>query len=397
MIEGVFRLSTSIPTASAISDSGTLIYVPGISPPTTSHTDIVNLVWVDQQGNVEEIATDPEDYDNPSLSPDGTKVAVTVNTEDGASDIHILDLNGKTQTRLTFNKNSTDPLWTTNGQRVVFLAGEGDERGIYWKAADGRGNKELLALVSDGGGPPWSWADDGKTLVTTKLPSGVRLGLPPGVMRGMMRGGIRGRGSEPPRRAQNSEGSSTSEETGISTDIGTISMEGDHEWQQLLHLSGGIVTALQISPDGKWMAYSIRVFEPGQGGVFVRPFSDVEEGGRWQVRGEASGCLWSPSGQELFYSNIEDGSLMAIEVETDPTFQFGKSKVLFNPGDIGLSRWIIQTGSIISPVDKRFLMTKPADTADDESQVEESPFETPRKIIFVVNWDEELKERVHVE
>jgi len=88
---------------------------------------------------------------------------------------------------------------------------------------------------------------------------------------------------------------------------------------------------------------------------------------------------------------------MAVEVETEPTFKFGKSKVLFNPGDIGLDRWITLTGSIISPVDKRFLMTKRVEPAADESQTEESRPQLPHKIIFVLNWFEELKDRVPAE
>jgi hypothetical protein len=325
---------------------------------------------------------------------------VAVNTEEGSSDIYIVDLNSNTSRRLTFeNENSTDPLWTPDGQRVVFLAGEGDEMGIYWKAADGRGTEELLALVSDGGGPPWSWADDGKTLVTTKRPlssGGARAMPSPAMLGRMMRGGgMRGRGSGPTLsrsglgRSPGSEGSSTSEETSLSTDIGTLSMEGDHEWQSLLNLKERVI-ALQISPDGRWMAYS--TWELGGSGVIVRPFPDVE-GGRWQVPGQALRCLWSPSGQELFYTNTEDDSLMAIEVGTEPTFEFGKPEVLFNPVDIGLD-YATTFFDISRPDGKRFLMMKEAATTDNESQAKEAPAERPRKIIVVTNWFEELKERV---
>jgi len=390
-----------------VSGSGTMVYIPGrtMSNPTFPRPQLT-LVWVDQQGKVEEIAADPDDYANPSLSPDGTKVAVTIYTEEGSSDIHILDLDSETPPqRLTFNESSTDPLWTPDGQRVVFLAGEGDERGIYWKAADGRGKEELLALVSDGGGPPWSWADDGKTLVTTKFPLGAFMRIPAAMLfrRG---GGMGGRvsGPKPSRssgfgRSPGSEGSSTSEESVGGVDIGTLSMEGDNEWQQLLHLPWNSVSALQISPDGKWMAYSPE--ESGGAEVNVHPFPDVDDG-KSQIPGDdAMGCLWSPDGRELFYTNREDGSLKAIKVETEPTFKFGKSEVLFNPGDIGLGRWSRLAGSIISPVDKRFLMLKEVETEEDESRVEELAEQrrqrNPRKIIVVINWFEELKEKVPVD
>jgi hypothetical protein len=46
----------------------------------------------------------------------------------------------------------------------------------------------------------------------------------------------------------------------------------------------------------------------------------------------------------------------------------------------------------ISPDNKRFLMMKPAAASDGESAAE-----IPRKINIVLNWFEELKERVPVE
>jgi serine/threonine protein kinase len=391
----------------AISDSGTLVYRPDTAPPrTTPPMAEFNLVWVDRQGKMEEIPVRPDGYDSPKISPDGTKVAITINAEGGSSDIYILYLDNETpRRRLTFeNENSTDPLWTPDGERIVFIAGEGDEMGIYWKNENGTGEEELLTLVSDGGGLPWSWADDGKTLVTTKSSLGGMGRIPPEMLMGRRIGGGLGRGSGF-GRAQDPEESSTSEEPTLSTDIGTLSMEGDHEWKSILHIVG-MVRDLQISPDGKWMAYS------SQSGVFVRPFPDVDSGGLRQVPAStAIGCLWSPpDGRELFYVNIEGSSfsfssdfsfqLIAIEVETEPTFNFVRSNPILNLRDIGLRNPIniLQRGIGVDPDGKRFLMLKPVETAEDESQVEESTTEEPRnKIIFVLNWFEDLKKKVPVD
>jgi len=46
----------------------------------------------------------------------------------------------------------------------------------------------------------------------------------------------------------------------------------------------------------------------------------------------------------------------------------------------------------IHPDGNRFLMLKPSGTPDDESATE-----APRKITIVLNWDEELKQRVPVD
>jgi serine/threonine protein kinase len=412
----------------AISDKGTLIYVPRTTQPrTTPPTAKFNLVWVDRQGKMEEIPVRPDDYASPRISPDGTKVAIAINAEGGSSDIYILDLDNETpRRRLTFeNENSTDPLWTPDGERIVFIAGEGDEMGIYWKNENGTGEEELLTLVSDGGGPPWSLADNGKTLVTTKSSLGGMGRITGAMMMGMglgPDGRRRGRGSGF-GRAPDSEESSTSEEPPLSTDIGTLSMEGDHEWKSILQIEG-IVTALQISPDGRWMAYS-----SPQSGILVRPFPDVNSGSQWQVSASpARGCLWSPpDGSELYYIAPRSNSptadsapkvnadllakmfgasaskIMAVIVETEPTFKSGKFNSNFKPIDIGVRPGgPFSQNFDISPVDKRFLMLKEVETAEDESRAEESTTEEStedesRKYIVVTNWFEELKERVPVD
>ena len=217
---------------------------------------------------------------------------------------------------------------------------------------------------------------------------------PPAMMRRMMRG--RGLGPTP-SRSSGPGGSSTSEETEFSMDIGTLSMEGDHEWQQLLSIEG-LVLALQISPDGRWIAYCST--ESGQPELYVRPFPDVNSGGPWQVlTGGALGCLWSQNGRELIYLSLEDLSFMAVEVETEPTVNFGNPKVILKPAEIGLARYAALTGGfdVSRPDGNRFLMLREVETAEDTSQAEEPTTSRPNKIIIKTNWFEELKERVPVD
>ena len=58
-------------------------------------------------------------------------------------------------------------------------------------------------------------------------------------------------------------------------------------------------TVPQVSPDGRWMAYTSD--ETGQNEIYVRPFPEVNEG-KWQVStGGGDSPLWSPDGRELFY------------------------------------------------------------------------------------------------
>jgi serine/threonine protein kinase len=385
MDEGVYQMPWVSLTQAAISDTGTLVYVPGNTP--ESPLSKSNLIGVDRQGKVEKISAPPDLYSQYKISPDGTKVALTKITEEGSSDIYILDLDSETNPQpLTFNGNSNNPLWTPDSQRIVFLSGEGDERSIYCKNANGTGKIDLLFSMSEGYFfLPLSWADDGKTMVATKRGRSMR----------MWPSGMRGRGPAP-KRASDSEGSSTNEETGGGMGIGTLSMEGEHEWTPLLNLKGW-VDDLQISPDGKWIAYISN--ESGAFEIYVRPFPEMESGGPWQVTTDgasSNGFKWSQDGLEFFY--FSGGLLKVVELETEPTFKPDISKVIFNISDIGLSiSDIFQANLNINPNDDRFLMLKEVETAADESQTEAPQIEFPRKIIFVTNWFEELKEKVPVD
>ena len=62
---------------------------------------------------------------------------------------------------------------------------------------------------------------------------------------------------------------------GINFDISAISMEGDRAKKPLLHLKHNELDP-QISPDGRWMAYSCN--ESGQYEIYVRPYPEVNGG-----------------------------------------------------------------------------------------------------------------------
>lgn len=85
----------------AISDSGTLAYLPRMIAPQSERT----LVWVDRDGNEEPINAPPHLYRYPDISPDGTKVALVAEIE-GNLDIYIWDLVREDMSRLTRNEAS---------------------------------------------------------------------------------------------------------------------------------------------------------------------------------------------------------------------------------------------------------------------------------------------------
>lgn len=68
----------------AVSDLGTLAYVSGEA--TRAARSKRTLVWVDRKGNEEPLHAPPNNYRLPKISPDGTKVALTVTLEDDRED-----------------------------------------------------------------------------------------------------------------------------------------------------------------------------------------------------------------------------------------------------------------------------------------------------------------------
>lgn len=79
---------------------------------------------------------------------------------------------------------------------------------------------------------------------------------------------------------------------------------------------------------------------------------------------------------------------MAVAVKTDPTFSLGTPKTLFRSTYVGKGA----TGGTlwdISPDGERFLMMKEATATGKPAAAE-----APQKINIVLNWFEELKQRV---
>ena len=325
----------------AVSDSGILVYLPGTSRPDAS--DQRTLVWVDWNGKEEPLAAPPNGYAFPQISPDGARVALSVGPLNN-EDIYVWDVVRKTLTRLTFDKTrEVTPLWTPDGKRIVYYSThEGARGGIYWKAADGTGEVEKLGSAPDRNIFPYSWSGDGKTLVLQQVISATNV------------------------------------------DIGTLSMEGNHERKPLLETQN-IIAQPKVSPGGQWIAYSSG--ESGRNEIYVRPFPDVNKG-KWQASTNGGNSpLWSPDGRELFYFGLEN-SVMAVAVETKPAFNLGTPKILFKNTNLGFT---VAGGTPwdIHPDGKRFLMIKPPGATS-------SPGQIPRNINIVLNWFEELKQRVPV-
>ena len=316
----------------SFSGQGDLVYVRG-----DEYLDNRNLVWVDRTGAVQSIPAPRKPYSNPTLSPDGRQIAVNVASgSDQDWDVWVYDITRQALTRRTLNGSNVAPLWSPDGKHLAFRRIDGSKSGLSWMPADGSGLPESL-LRTDMPSTPTSWSMDGNTLFFYQ-------GLP------------------------------------LATDAWTLPIPrspGAAE-SKASPLIPGRVSTPQLSPDGKWIAYSS--VESGMQQIYVQPYPP--SGAKYQISTEGGNSpRWARNGSELFFRRADQ--MIVVDVESNPVFRFGAPKVLFTGtfegSPMGMQPGI---GYDVSADGKRFLMVK---------SVAEG---TSGQIEVVHNWFEELRRRV---
>ena len=142
VLEGV--VTTRLGAADiAVAANGSLVYIPGVAGGGGQQT----VVSVDRQGRASPLPGLPLDaYRDVRVSPDGARLALA--TED---DVWIYDFARATLSRLTTDPaQDTSPLWTPDGQRIIFTSKRAGYPELFWRPADGTGSDErLLARAKD--------------------------------------------------------------------------------------------------------------------------------------------------------------------------------------------------------------------------------------------------------
>jgi serine/threonine protein kinase len=310
----------------AIADAGTLVYA------TSSGQQKQELVWVTRDGKAQSIDPDWQaEFAWPSLSPDGSRVAVAIRSIDRTADIWIKRLDRGPSSKLTLEGGSNAyPAWTPDGLSVTYTSDVMGTSEMRTKRADGSTQSVLQVHETRTLYAP-HWSADGKWLVfeTSQGEAGVGdiLAIRPGV------------DTKPVPLAA------------------TRFVEGSPA----------------LSPDGRWLAYTSN--ETGRQEIYVVPFPNVSAA-KWAVSTQGgTRPLWSHRGSELFYVD-GTGNLMTVDVKANPTLSFGRPVALFNVAGFATD---FETNFTLSPDDRRFLMIR---------QVTNS---NPDKLIVVENWFSELK------
>jgi eukaryotic-like serine/threonine-protein kinase len=220
----------------SFSRTGTLVYRKARG----TALRMTTLQWVDATGRHDPLRAKPDAYLSLALSPDGKRVALTVN-EGASMDVWICDPQRDAITRLTFGGMFYDyPAWSPDGQYVVFSRIGG---GIFQVRADGAG--ELQALTeSKTTQLPWSFTPDGERLAYVEVAGNNQIWtVPLGEHGGKLKAG---------------------------------------KPEQFLK-SSFADEAPSFSPDGRWLAYHSN--ESGKNEVYVRGFPPASsgQGGKWQI------------------------------------------------------------------------------------------------------------------
>jgi serine/threonine-protein kinase len=138
----------------AVSRSGASVYQPSVS------WSARRLVVVDGSSQTP-LAAPPHAYVTPRVSPDGQRVLLGV--ADEAEHVWSYDLSAGTLTQLTFDGANRAPIWSPDGQRVLFASNRQGALNLFALPAGANGPAERLT-TSESLQSPGSWSPDGEVL-----------------------------------------------------------------------------------------------------------------------------------------------------------------------------------------------------------------------------------------
>jgi len=246
------------------------------------------FVWFDRSGNEISKVGDPVSttLSEPSLSLDGQRVALYRGVNRNI-DIWLLEPRRGVFSRFTSDDaDDVFPVWSPDGDRIVFTSNRKGTPDLYQKSATTGGSEEpLLATAQNKLGTDWSRA--GRFLLFS------------------------------------------SQDLQRSFDIWALPLDGKAKpfpvVQTDFEEQGG-----QFSPDGKWIAYQSD--ESGRVEIYVQPFPGP--GNKWPISTNGgSQVRWRRDGKELFYVAL-DGRLMTVPIRVASNAQapdVGEPVKLFAP------------------------------------------------------------------
>jgi dipeptidyl aminopeptidase/acylaminoacyl peptidase len=288
--------------------------------------------WVDHDGTEKSAGALAGPAHAPRLSPDGRRIAAISGDSSRAEgrDVLLYDLTRETWNRFTAEGDFSFALWAPDGTRLALGSQNASGHHVYTSSLDGTSREELIKDAPTTF--PLSWSPDGNYLALVTV------------------------------------GASTSR------DVAVLDRRDPGKLEVLLN-SRFREGAPTFSSDGHWIAYVSD--KSGRNEIYERPVQGVGE--EWTISTDGgTEPVWARNAPLLFYR--QDDAMMVVDVVTTPTVSAGKPRRLFEKRfQRSPSFW---PNYDVTPDGKRLLMIK---------RTEQAP---PTQINVVLNWFEELKQRV---
>jgi serine/threonine protein kinase len=239
---------------------------------------MTQLAWVDRNGKVLQLVGDPAPFGYTAMSPDGSRVVVTVSTNGGipATLLSMLDTRRGILNRFVGIGGNTSPAFSPDGQTVLF----GSDQGLTRIASSGVGDPAVVHPFPRRINPT-DWSRRGFVLFN-------QFGL----------------GTEP-----------FDPGTGMNIMMLRVTPDGKPAGEATPYLQKpGPQREGHFSPDGGWVAYE-ETAESGQSEVFIDTFPERHRAIQISTNG-GFGARWNPQGGEVFYRSLA-GKLMAVNLQMD--------------------------------------------------------------------------------
>jgi hypothetical protein len=241
-------------------------------------------------------------------------------------------------------------VWSPKGDRIAFQSDREGDLAIFSQRVDGDGQAERLTKPEKGiEHAPESWGPIGDTVLFRASRSG--------------------------------------DESSFSLWMLSVDDKDDKKDKKPAPFGGvesAIPTFAAFSRDGRWVAYDQS--EPGKNSeVYVQPFPATGAKYQLPLSRDNHHPVWSSDGKELFYIP-GPGDFASIAVSTAPAFAFGSPMPV---------KQVLQNDAPASP---RQYDVMPDGRLLGKLSADQSTTGTPitSQINFVLNWFEELKQRVPV-
>jgi len=262
--------------AFTVSQNGTVIY----DTATTASTS--QLTWIDRTGKVLGTLGLPAIQDNPSLSPDGSRVAVDIaDTKSNNVDVWLNSTRGLGDSRFTFDPSEdVSGVWSPDGKQIAWRT-VADSVLLMVKPANGLAANRIIARLGNSDDlVANAWTHDGSQVLVTYQTDRESLVL---------------------------FNVATGAKTPILVDKSSSQSNG------------------QFSADGQWLAYASD--ESGSWEIYVTSFPSLS--GKWQIsRGGGTEPRWSADGKQIFYI-ATNGFLNAVPINSAEGFSSGTPTPLF--------------------------------------------------------------------